>query len=259
MTDYRAAIVDLDGTVWRGDTPLPDADRGIEALRDAGLDVAFVTNGTGLDREALLERLAAAGVPRDAGPVVSSAAATAEYLRETDPDASVFVAGQRPVVDELERVGLTVVDADSGPADVLVAGRCPDLSEALLTDVIRAVDPDTRFVATNADGTHPVEGGMRPGAGATVGAIRGMLGREPTVVGKPAARMAETAASLLDVDTADCLVIGDRLETDVEMGNDAGMTTVLVLTGASARRDVDERVIEPDHVIESLSDVRRVL
>ena len=272
MTEYAGAIVDLDGTVWRGSELIDGARKGIEALREAGIEVVFVSNGTDIDRDAFDDQLAELGLPMDI-EVITAASATAEYVADEHPDAEAFVVGQQPIAAELEAVGLTATDvrgtddadnegetANTGPADVVVAGREPDLSEDLLDDVLAAFDAKTAFVATNTDRTHPTEGGeIIPGAGATVGAIQGMTGTEPTVVGKPESRMADTATESTGVDSAECLVIGDRLETDIEMGNDAGMTTVLVLTGASSEADIGEQGIEPDHVIDSLGEIGDVL
>ena len=272
MTEYEGAIVDLDGTVWRGDDLIEGAKEGIEALQDAGIGVVFVSNGTDIDRDRFDDRLAEPGLPTDI-EVITAASATAEYLADEHPDAEIVTVGQQPIAAEIEALGLSATDvpgtddaddegetADSGPADVVVAGREPDLNEALLNDVLAAFATDTAFVATNTDRTHPTEGGeLIPGAGATVGAIQGMTGKEPTVVGKPEPRMADTATEELGVDPSNCLMIGDRLETDIEMGNDAGMTTVLVLTGASSPEDVDAQGIEPDHVIGSLGEIDEVL
>jgi HAD superfamily hydrolase (TIGR01450 family) len=273
-TEFAGAIVDLDGTVWRGEDLIDGAIDGIDVLREAGITVAFVSNGTDIDRDAFDDRLDELGLPTDI-EIITAASATAEHCAAEHPDAEAFVIGQQPIAAELEAVGISATDlptpadsndggdreaVDTGPADVLVAGREPDLSEGLLDEVLTAFDADTEFVATNTDRTHPIgENRIIPGAGATIGAIEGMTGVEPTVVGKPEARMAETATESMGIDPADCLVIGDRLETDILMGNNAGMTTVLVLTGASSEADIDDSGIEPDHVIDSLADIESVL
>ena len=237
MVEYTGAIIDLDGTVWRGDDLIDGAREGIDALREAGVAVTFVSNGTDIDRDAFDDRLEELGLPTDI-EVITAASATAEYLADEHPDAEAFVMGQQPIAAELDAAGISATD---------VAG----------TD---DADAETTFVATNTDRTHPIGGEeIIPGAGATIGAIQGMTGTEPTVVGKPAAQMAETATESMGVDSADCLVIGDRLETDIEMGNNAGMTTVLVLTGASTEADIDEQGIEPDHVLDSLGEIGEIL
>jgi HAD superfamily hydrolase (TIGR01450 family) len=256
MSPTRAAVVDLDGTVWRGQRLVDGADAGLATLRER-MPVVFLTNGTGLRPERFADRLAAVGLPRDASEVVTAASATAAYVADACPGARTFVVGTDPLREACRAAGVTVVE--SGPADVLVVGRAPELDQALLQRTLEAVGPETAFVAANTDATHPVEGGEEPGAGATVGAIRGMLDREPTVVGKPSTRMARRAADVLGVDPAECLLVGDRLETDIRMGEDADMTTVLVLSGATDRRDLSETETRPDHVVDSLGDIGEVL
>jgi len=256
MPAIRAALVDLDGTVWRGERLLPGAREGLESLRDAGVSVAFVTNSASVRPAAVADRLAAEGLPFEGSVVVTAASATAAYVADRWPGARVFVLGSDALAAECREEGLDVVDA--GPADVLAVSRVSDLSEDVLAGALAATTSGTAIVATSAEPTHPVEGGVRPGAGATVGAVAGMTEREPTVVGKPSTRMAEAAAGALGVDPGECLVVGDRVDTDVRMGHDAGMTTVLVLSGVADAPDASGTV-RPDHVLDSLADIETVL
>ncbi|WP_256298348.1 HAD-IIA family hydrolase [Haloarchaeobius salinus] len=263
----RAAIVDLDGTVWRGEAVIPGAAAGIDALVDAGLAVQFVTNSTGVDRETFPETLDSMGIPGDVGGLSTAASATATYLAEHHPDADVYVVGSEVLYDEIRRAGLTVVsepDPESRPtkrepADVVAAGKAYDIDFDLLTETLWAFDPGTLFVATNTDRTFPTEDGLKPGAGCTIGAIEGMTGRDPLVVGKPSEHMADAVTERLDVAPSDCLVVGDNLHTDILMGERAGMETALVLTGATRREEIGGSGVEPDHVIDSLGDVATIL
>ena len=189
----RAAIVDLDGTVWRGEEVIPGAAEGIDALTDAGLEIQFVTNSTSVDREAFPETLASMGIPGDVGGLSTAASATATYLAEHHPNADVYVVGSDVLYDEIRQAGLTIVseqDPSSRPtrrdrADVVAAGKAYDIDYDLLTETLWAFGPGTLFVATNTDRTFPSEEGLKPGAGCTIGAIEGMTGRDPLVVGKP--------------------------------------------------------------------------
>ncbi|WP_435361318.1 HAD-IIA family hydrolase [Haloarchaeobius sp. DFWS5] len=252
----RAAIVDLDGTVWRGKELIPGADEGLAAIHDAGLTVEFVTNSTSVDRAAFPDTLESLGIPRDAGAITSSASATAAYLTTHHPEAAVYVLGDDVLQQEVRDAGLTIVD---GEADVVVAGKARDISHELLTETLRAFHKGTLFLATNTDRTYPTETGLEPGAGATIGAIEGMTGRDPLVVGKPSEHMADAVCERLGVTPAECLVVGDNLHTDILMGERAGMETVLVLTGATTREEVVGSDIEPDHVVDSLGDIASIL
>ncbi|MFB6078602.1 MAG: HAD-IIA family hydrolase [Halarchaeum sp.] len=253
---YAAAFVDLDGTVWRGREAVPGAAAGLAALRDAGVPVVFLTNNTGVSRDAVRARLDALDVPNDA-PVVTAAWATAAYLAEHRPDADVHVVGQDALEDELAGADLSLTT--EGVADVVVTGFDDRVSFARLTAALRAFGPGTVFVATNRDRTTPKADGPVPGANAFVSAIEGMVEHDPVVVGKPETRMAELAAGRVDADVHDCLMIGDNLETDVLMGERAGMDTALVLSGVSTREGVAASDVEPTYVLDDIGDVGDVL
>ncbi|GAA0657075.1 HAD-IIA family hydrolase [Salarchaeum japonicum] len=250
---YSGVFVDLDGTVWRGRDPVPGVADAVRALRERGVPLVFVTNNTGVRRDDFHARLDALGIDPDAGEVVTAAWATAEYLAEYRPNASVHVMGQDVVADELAAAGLTV--SESGTADVVVVGYDERVSMDRLTGALRAFGPGTDFVATNRDSTTPHEDGPMPGAGAFVAAVEEMTDHDPLVVGKPSTRMADVAADILGVPLDECLMVGDNLHTDVLMGDRAGMDTALVLTGVSDRADIETTDITPTHVLDSIADV----
>ncbi|QLC34328.1 HAD-IIA family hydrolase [Halarchaeum sp. CBA1220] len=256
---YAAAFVDLDGTVWRGREAIPGAARGLRALREAGVPVVLLTNNTGVRRDEIAARLDGIDVDYRGEPVVTASWATAAYLAEHRPDADVHVLGQDVVEEELEAAGLTVTA--KGPADVVVAGYDERVSFARLTAALRAFEPGTVFVATNRDRVTPDPDGLVPGANAFVSAIEGMVEQDPVVVGKPETRMAELAAGEVDadVDVHDCLMVGDNLDTDILMGERAGMDTALVLSGVSSREDVAASDVEPTHVLADLGEVETLL
>ncbi|GAD51556.1 phosphoglycolate phosphatase [Halarchaeum acidiphilum MH1-52-1] len=254
---YAAAFVDLDGTVWRGRSAVPGASAGLRTLRDAAVPIVFLTNNTGVRRDAVTSRLDAIGVAYEDEPVVTAAWATAAYLAEHRPDASVHVMGRDTVEAEIEDAGLDV--SAEGPADVVVVGYDDRVSFARLTAALRAFGPGTVFVATNRDRTTPSEDGPIPGANAFVSAVSGMVEQDPVVLGKPETRMAELAAARHDVPVHDCLMIGDNLETDILMGERAGMDTALVCSGVSTRDDVAASDVEPTYVIDDLGEIASLL
>lgn len=254
---YDAVFVDLDGTVWRGHEPIPGVDEGLTALQESGLPVVFVTNNTSVRREEFRDRMEAAGLPGDLGPIVTAGWATAQFLAEYHTDDSVFVMGDDALQRDIEDAGLTTVD--SGTANVVVAAHDEDISHDLLTSVLRAFGPDTTLIAPNRDRIYPSEDGPIPGAGASVGAVEGMTGQDALVVGKPETRLADIAAETVDAATKNCLIVGDNLQTDVLMGERAGMTTALVLTGVSTRAAAESAPVQPDHVIDSLAEVDTLL
>ena len=254
---YDAVFVDLDGTVWRGGEAVPGADRGLAALREAGVSIVFLTNNTGVRRADVVERLAAIGVPYREEPIVTASWATAAYLADHRPDATVHVLGQPAVEGEIEDAGLAL--SGEGVADVVVVGYDDRVGMERLTATLRAFGPGTVLVATNRDRTTPEEDGPAPGANAFVSAVEGMVDQEAVTVGKPDTRMADLAADAVDADVHDCLMVGDNLETDILMGERAGTDTALVLTGASSREDVAADAVDPTYVIEGLGDIDELL
>lgn len=256
---YGGAVVDLDGTVYLGDRLIPGADGGVAALRGSGIEVLFVTNKAVARRAEYREKLRGLGVPAETEEVMNSSAMTAAYLAEHHPGDPVFVVGEEPLRRELSERGLRLTE-DPDEAAVLLASMDRRFDYERLTEALHAMDENTAFIATNPDRTCPTEHGEVPDCGAMVGAIEGATGRElHRVIGKPSQTAIDAASSALDVDPAECLVIGDRLETDVRMGNRAGMTTVLVLSGVTDRAALERSPIRPDHVIDSLADVEEVL
>ncbi|MFC7232124.1 HAD-IIA family hydrolase [Saliphagus sp. GCM10025308] len=174
------------------------------------------------------------------------------------PGEPTFVVGEDPLVAELEAAGVPVT-ADPAEATVVLASMDRAFSYDDLRDALVAFENDPAFYATNPDRTCPVEGGEIPDAAAMIGAIEGLTGRElDRVLGKPSSIAVAIAADRLGVDPERCLVVGDRLETDVVMGQQAGMTSVLVLSGVTDREDLEQSSIEPAYVLESLGEIETV-
>jgi len=250
---YDAVLVDLDGTVWRGHEPIGGAARGLAALRETGIPVVFVTNNTSVRREEFRARMDAAGLPTDLGPIVTAGWATARFLADHHADDHIFVLGDEALRLDIADAGLDVVDI--GPAEVVVAAHDEHVSYDRLTTTLRAFGNDTTLVAPNRDRVYPSEDGPVPGAGASVGAVEGMTGHEALVVGKPETRLADVAADAVDATTSNCLMVGDNIHTDILMGERAGMTTALVLTGVSTRAAAESAAVQPDHILKSIADV----
>lgn len=255
---YEGAIIDLDGTVYRGDALVPGAARGVKMLRERGIEVLFVSNKAIERREEYSKKLSRLGIPADPGDVITSATVTADYLVTNFPDRASFVVGERALEDELREAGLVVTD-DPGDADAVVASMDREFDYETLTDAMLAMEGAEAFIATNPDRTCPVEAGEIPDAAGMIGAIEGVTGRSlDRVMGKPSQVTIDAATRRLGVDPADCLLIGDRLETDIEMGVRAGMTTVLVLSGVTSKEDLGDADVTPEFVLDSLGSVEEI-
>ncbi|MFP9190113.1 HAD-IIA family hydrolase [Natrialbaceae archaeon A-CW1-1] len=256
---YAGAILDLDGTVYRGEHAVDGAVTGIERLRAAGVDLVFLTNNPIERRSSYRDRLAAIGVDADLESVLTAATISATYLANTHPDEATFVVGETPLVEELETAGVTTT-TDPSRAEVVLASMDRTFEYADLEDVLDAFENEPAFYATNPDRTCPVADGEIPDAAAMIGAIEGLTGQElDGVIGKPSATAVTVAAEQLGVDPMQCLVVGDRLETDITMGQRAGMDTALVLSGVTDRNQLDGSTADPSYVLESLGDIEAVL
>lgn len=235
---YDLVILDLDGVVYLIDHPIPGAVSAINQLHDEGMPLAYATNNASRRPAEVAELLTSIGVPARPDEVLTSAAAAAALLAERlSPGAPVLVVGAPALCDEIRAVGLTPVDrADEGPVAVVqgYGSRVgwPDLAEACV-----AVRAGALWVATNGDRTLPSPRGPLPGNGALVAAVSTALGRAPDlVVGKPEPALFTAAADRAGAQRP--LVVGDRLDTDIEGAVRAGMDSLLVLTGVTDPADL---------------------
>jgi HAD superfamily hydrolase (TIGR01450 family) len=252
---YDLVIFDLDGVVYLVDRPIPGAVEAIARLRTREHRVAYATNNASRRATEVAELLTGMGVPAEPDEVLTSARATAAELAERFPaGAPILVVGAEALRDEVREAGLTVVGtADAGPVAV-VQGYGPRVGWADLAEACVAVRAGAFWAATNTDKTLPTGRGPLPGNGALVAALATALGRQPDlIVGKPEPALFTTAARQADARRA--LVVGDRLDTDVEGAVRAGMDSLLVLTGVSRPGDLltAPPARRPTHVAADLS------
>lgn len=254
-----AAIIDLDGTVYRSETVIPGAPEGIALLRDAGIDTVFVTNSETKSREACRDRLASLGIEADVSQFVTSASVTAAYVTDHYPGNAVLVIGEQALHDEFTQAGAAVT-TEPADADVVVVGNDSNFDYETLARGLRAVDAGAALIGTNGDRKVPTDDGMYPGAGALIEAIAYAATHDPDrICGKPNQPMIDVSLETLGTDPADCLIIGDNPETDIEMGRRAGLTTVLVLSGVVDNTDLLLGGKPADYVIDSLGEIGTVL
>jgi len=248
-------LFDLDGTVYVGDDLVPGAADAVRELRAAGVSVGFLSNKAFERRGAFAAKLTDLGVPADESQVVNSAAIAASYLADEHPGEDVFVVGEPPLSAELAARGVATTDDPAG-ADVLLASMDREFDYETLSAAFEAVDAETPFLATNPDRTCPVAGGEIPDCASMVGAIEGASGEQlDRVLGKPAETAVAAASDLLGVPLERAAMVGDRVETDVAMGNRAGMTTVLVRSGVTDDAALAASDVDPDHVVDSVADI----
>ncbi|MGO4385148.1 HAD-IIA family hydrolase [Specibacter sp. RAF43] len=256
LSRFDAVLADLDGVVYAGQHAIPGAVEALTALADHGVKLGYVTNNASRTPAHVAAHLRELGAPAADDQVVSSAQAGAALLAEKFPAGStVLVIGSGALAREIELVGMTVVNGAQDRPDVVIQGFDPDLGWADLAEAAYAVNAGAAWIATNTDLTIPRDRGIAPGNGALVAAVRTAVGQDPLVAGKPAAPLFHTAAGRLGASAP--LVVGDRLDTDILGGNNAGMATALVLTGVdSGETALRARTAErPDFILETLADL----
>lgn len=250
----RGWLFDLDGTVYLGDRLLPGAAAAIAALRDDGRRVGFLTNKplqTRADYAAKLTRLGIATAPDD---VITASLVLARHLARLDPGAPLFVIGEPPLLAELRAHGFEV-RADARVRWVVIAfDRTFDYAK--LDTALQASRAGARLIATNPDRTCPTEKGEIPDCAGMTAAVEAVTGRTvEAVVGKPSPLMLEVALASLGLTARECVIVGDRIETDIVMGKRLGLATVLVLSGITRADDPRIAEIGPDLVLPSLSEL----
>lgn len=228
---HRLVIFDLDGTLYRGSEVIPGAVETVKALRERGIAVRFLTNNSGSTRQALSDKLCRMGFSAAPQEVWGTGPAAADYCLRNGYQR-VFWVGEPGLKESLEGAGLTVTD---GPVDAVVAGICRTFTYAWLDAALQQLLAGAAFIATNRDGTYPIEGGhVQPGAGAIIAALEAASGVTPTVLGKPSPYLVEQILVEAGVSPCDALVVGDRPNTDLEAGRAAGCDTWLVLSGVTS-------------------------
>lgn len=230
MRSYPLYIFDLDGTLFRGEEPVLGAPETLARLRSSGAGVRFLTNNSSQTRDAYVAKLTRLGFEAFPEEVYSSAIGTAAWL-SSNGVTSAFVVGEPGLAATLEASGIHVTS--ESPASVVV-GICKSFTYDLLNQAMQHIRAGARFVATNTDPTYPIEGGrFIPGSGSIVASVRTCSETEPVVIGKPNPYLINLILRDASVQAKDALVVGDRMDTDIEAGRQAGCPTLLVLTGAA--------------------------
>ncbi|MGQ4599493.1 HAD-IIA family hydrolase [Nocardia sp. R6R-6] len=251
---YRALLLDLDGTLYRGHEVIAGAPEALTATGEAAQRLVYVTNNASRGPAVVAAHLAELGFPASIDDVVTSAQAAARLLAERlELGAQVLVVGSDDLAAEVDAVGLCSIRRFDGAAPAaVVQGHSPHTAWPDLAEAAYALRADALWVAANTDKTLPNERGLAPGNGAMVAALRAASDREPVVAGKPYPPLLEDA--LVRANSRSALVVGDRLDTDIEGANRVGLDALLVLTGVSTldelREAPDERI--PTYICDSL-------
>lgn len=250
---YDAYIFDLDGTVYLGDALLPTAGETIRRLRTLGKRTLFLSNNPTKTRATYVEKMAKLGLPTPEDDIVNSSMVMVSFLKATLPGARLFVVGEAALMQDLRDAGFTLVD-EARDTDAVIASFDRTFEYRKLQVSFDAIRAGARFFATNGDRYCPVPGGGEPDCAAIIAAIEACTDTTcEAIVGKPSRHTIDAILGLVKLPARDCIMIGDRLETDVQMGNDAGMASALTMTGATTKEMLAKSAIAPRYVIEDLA------
>ncbi|MFE5322963.1 HAD-IIA family hydrolase [Paenibacillus sp. NPDC056579] len=255
----RGYVFDLDGTVYLGDKMIDGAAEAIRILRERGDKVVFLSNKPIATRQSYADKLTKMGIPTSVEDVLNSSLIVARYLQKrVSKEDKVFVIGEEPIYDELREHGIELTEDSSNP-DYVVLSWDRQFTYDKLNVVYQAAIRGSKIIASNPDATCPLDNGQIPDTGTFIAALEAATGKAiDLVVGKPSLIAAQAAVEHLGLKYEECFMIGDRLETDIKMGNDAGMASVLVLTGVATAEMAALAPSPPKHIVPSIKEIVRL-
>lgn len=254
LADIRGYILDMDGVLYRGDTVIPGVAEFLAELDASGIKYTMATNNSTNSQLDYVQKLERMGITVPVESIFTSAVATATYLRSTYAEGTtIYVVGMLPLRQAIFGDGY-FLPAETD-ADVVVSGADFELVYGALRTACLAIRAGADYVATNADTTFPTEAGLIPGSGAVVAALVAATGKQPVIVGKPSPVMVESCLTAMGLEPGQAVMLGDRLDTDILAGREAGTHTAMVLTGVHTHDDITAFGIEPDLVIPTLDEL----
>lgn len=245
-------LTDMDGVLVHEEDPIPGAREFLEELKASGLKYLVLTNNSVFTTRDLRARLLASGldVPEDA--IWTSALATAQFLSEQRPGGTAYVVGESGLTTALHDVGYVMTDRDP---EYVVLGETRTYSFEQITRAVRLIEAGSRFIATNPDPSGPTSRGTLPATGAVAALIQKATGRAPYFVGKPNPLMMRGALNRLEAHSETTVMVGDRMDTDIVAGLEAGLRTILVGTGSTRPDQVESFPYRPTRVVGSVADL----
>jgi NagD protein len=245
-------LTDMDGVLVHEGVPVPGADKFIDALKSMNKRFLVLTNNSIYTPRDLHVRLRGAGLHVPAESIYTSAMATADFLSVQRPEGTAYVIGEAGLTTALHEIDYVLTDI---APDYVVLGETRSYSLGAITRAIRLVDAGARFIATNPDATGPSPEGIQPACGAVAALITKATGVEPYFVGKPNPLMMRSALNRVNGHSESTAMIGDRMDTDIVSGMEAGLETILVLTGVTSADQVDRFPFQPNRIADSVADL----
>lgn len=242
----------MDGVIYRGAEVIPGAESFVQTLLDEDIPFLFLTNNSRYTPRDLALKLQQLGFPVDEQHIFTSAMATGRFLASQKPNGTAYVLGEGGLVLSLHENGLSL--SESSP-DYVVIGEGRSLTLEMVEKAIDFVIEGSRLIATNLDPAPKIKGWMKPGTGAIVAMLEEATSKKSFSVGKPSPVMMRAARKQLGLNTAETIMVGDTMQTDILGGVQLGFNTVLVMTGSSTKADLDNFAFRPDMIFNSVADI----
>ena len=250
--EIRSWLMDMDGVLVHEESALPGAADFIGKLRAAGTPFLVLTNNSIYTRRDLAARLRASGLEVPEESIWTSALATGSFLEDQRPGGTAFVIGEAGLTTALHESGYTMTERSP---DYVILGETRTYSFERITRAIRLILDGARFIATNPDPTGPSSDGVLPATGSVAALITRATGVDPYYVGKPNPLMMRSGLNAIDAHSESTAMIGDRMDTDIVAGLEAGLHTILVMTGVTTRAEIDRFPYRPSRVVDGVADL----
>ncbi|MBK7821094.1 MAG: HAD family hydrolase [Tessaracoccus sp.] len=252
LRDIECFLTDMDGVLVHEEVPLPGAADLIDRWVTTSKRFLVLTNNSTFTARDLAARLSRSGLHIPEENIWTSAMATAAFLKNQPGDKTAFVIGEVGLTTALHEAGFVLTDVDP---DFVVLGETRNYSFEAITTAIRLIVDGARFIATNPDATGPSKDGILPATGAVAAMITAATNRNPYIVGKPNPMMFRSAMNRIEAHSETTAMIGDRMDTDIVAGMEAGLLTALVLTGVTTAEDVETYPFRPDLILGGVADL----
>jgi len=250
MKKYKGYLIDLDGTMYRGNEPIEAARDFVDKLVEKNIPYLFVTNNSSATRETVANKLNRMGIKSVPEQVVTTSIATANYIKGIKPDASCYVIGEEGLYTALKEKGFSITTDEN--CDVVVVGIDREVNYEKFAKACLAVRSGAIFISTNSDVVIPSEQGLLPGNGSLTSVITVSTGHEPVFVGKPETIIMNEAMDILGLCKDETLMVGDNYATDITAGIRAGIDTLMVFTGVTPIEDLPKLKEQPTYHVKSL-------
>jgi 4-nitrophenyl phosphatase len=252
LTKYKGYLIDLDGTMYLGTDIIPGAPEFIDRLNAAGIPYLFVTNNSSRTPEQVADKLVKMGIRTTPENVFTTSRATAQFIHDEKPGASVYVIGEDGILEALADKGLDVVTHEN--PDYVVTGIDRGITYEKLAGACLSVRNGARFISTNGDIAIPTERGFMPGNGSLTSVVTVSTETQPIFIGKPEPVIMEQALAVLGTTKEETIMVGDYYDTDIRAGIGIGIDTLLVHTGVTQPHHLEGHEIKPTHTRQNLNE-----